>query len=68
MTIQNDNNNLNYLTDPKFTIVNRLFALLFERTEEDNVKKDDRNYFSHYYVSKVEMRDFNVLIDGKFFF
>ena len=30
MTIQNSNNNLNYLIDPTFTKVNRLFVLLFE--------------------------------------
>ena len=30
MTIQTKNNNLNYLIDPTFTNVNRLFALLFE--------------------------------------
>ena len=39
MTIQNNNNNLNYLLDPTFTNANRLFALLFERIEENNVKK-----------------------------
>ena len=31
MTIQNNNNNLNYLINPTFTNVNRLFALLYER-------------------------------------
>ena len=40
MTIQNNNNNLNYLIDPTFTNVNRLFVLPFERIEEDNIKKD----------------------------
>ena len=39
MTIQNNNNNLNYLIDPTFTNVNRLFVLSFERIEEDNIKK-----------------------------
>ena len=39
MTIQNNNNNLNYLIDPTFTNVNRLFVLSFERTEENNIKK-----------------------------
>ena len=29
MTIQNNNNNLNYLIDPTFTKVNRLFVLSF---------------------------------------
>ena len=65
MTIQNNNNNLNYLIDPTFTNVNRLFVLSFERIEENNVKKDYRNSFSHYYVPNVQIKDFNVLIDGK---
>ena len=68
MTIQNNNNNLNYLTDPTFTNVNRLFVLSFERIEEDEVKKDYRDSFSHYYVLKVQIKDFNVLIDGKSFY
>ena len=31
-------------------------------------KKEYRDSFSHYYVPKVQMKDFNVLIDGKYFF
>ena len=68
ITIQPQNNNLNYLIDPTFTNVNRLFVLSFERIEENNVKKDYRDSFSHYYVPNVEIKDFNVLIDGKSFF
>ena len=68
MTIQNNNNDLNYLIDPIFTNINRLFVLSFKRIEEDNVKKDYRDSFSHYYVPKVQIKDFNVLIDGKSFF
>ena len=45
-----------------------LFVLSFERIEEDNIKKDYRDSFSHYYVPKVQIKDFNVLIDGKSFF
>ena len=45
MSIQNNNNNLNYLIDPTFTKVNRLFVLSFERIEENNVKKDHRDSF-----------------------
>ena len=45
MTIQPKNNNLNYLIDPTFTNVNRLFVLSFERIEEDNIKKDCRDSF-----------------------
>ena len=64
MTIQSNNNNLNYLIDPAFTKVNRLFVLSFAR----NAERDRRDYFSHYYVPNVEIIDFNVLIDGKSFF
>ena len=53
MSNQTKNNNLNYLVDPTFTIVDRLFVLSFE---------------NNYYVPKVEMKDFNLLIDGQPFF
>ena len=33
-----------------------------------NIKKDYRDSFSHYYVPKVEIKNFNVVIDGKSFF
>ena len=66
ITIQKNNNNLNYLIDPKFTNVNRLFLLSFERT--DDRKDSYRDSFLHYYVPKVQIKDFNVLIDGRSFF
>ena len=61
MSNQTKNNNLNYLIDPTFTNVNRLFALTFEN-------EDDRTSFSNYHVPKVKIKDFNMLIDGKPFF
>ena len=61
MPNQTINNNLNYLIDPTFTNVNRLFVLSLEN-------KDDRTSFSKYYVPKIEIKGFNVLIDGKPFF
>ena len=64
MTMQPENNNLNFLTDPTSTNVNRLFVLSFTR----NNAGDNRDSFSHYYVPNVEIKDFNVLIDGKSFF
>ena len=64
MTIQPQNNNLNYSIDPTFTNVNRLFVLSFPR----NNNTDSRYSFSNYYVPKVQIKDFNVLIDGKSFF
>ena len=68
MTIQNINGNLNYIIDPIFKNVNRLFVLSFKRIEENNVKKDYRDSFSHCYLPNVMIKDFNVLIDGKSFF
>ena len=47
-------NNLNYSIDLTFNKVNRLFVLSFKDEEE-------------YYTSKVEIKDFNVLVDGIFF-
>ena len=52
------NNSLSYLIDPTLTNVNRLLVLSFEN-------ENDRTSFSKYYVPKVEIKDFNVLIDGK---
>ena len=66
MTIQLQNNNLNYLIDPAFINVNRLFGLPFQIIAgENNTAKDYRDSFSHYYVPNVKIKDFNVLIDGK---
>ena len=61
MTNQTKTNRLNYLIDPKFTKINRLFVLSFENEE-------DRTPFLKDYVPKVEIKDFNLLIDGKSFF
>ena len=55
---------MNYLIDPTFTNVNRLFVLSFSGNNEG----DNRDSFSHYYVPNVEIKAFNVLIDGKCFF
>ena len=63
-TIQPQNNNLYYLIDPTFMNVNRLFVLSFPK----NNNTDSRYSFSNYYVPKVKVNDFNVLINGKSFF
>ena len=52
MTIQPQNNNLDYLIDPIFINVNRLFALVICK-KCDN-RGDNRDYFSHYYVPNAE--------------
>ena len=48
------------LVDPSFQGVNRLFVLSFEN-------ENDRTSHSTYYLPKVEIKDYNILIDGKFF-
>ena len=60
MTVQPQN----YLIDPTFTNVNRLFVFSFAR----NVLGDKRGSILNYFVPNVEIKDFNVLIDGKVFF
>ena len=61
MSNQNKNNNLNYLIDPTFSNVSRLFVLSFEN-------EDDRTSYNKYYMPSVEIKDYNVLIDGNAFF
>ena len=52
------NRYLNHLVDPSFQGVNRLFVLSFEN-------EDDRTSHSTYYLPKVEIKDYNVMIDAK---
>ena len=61
MSNQNKNNNLNYLIDPAFSNVNRLFILSFEN-------EDDRISYYKHYMPSVEIKYYNVLIDGNAFF
>ena len=49
-------NNLNFLIYPTFNNINRLFVFAFPNEE-------DRNSFSKYYTSSVEIKDYNVIID-----
>ena len=55
------NRYLNHLVDASFQRVNRLFILSFENENE-------RTSHSTYYLPKVEIKDYNVMIDGNFFF
>ena len=50
MTIQPQNYNLNYLIDPTFTNVNRLFVLSFPR----NNNADSRYFYSNYLYRKLK--------------
>ena len=55
------NANLNHLTEPSFEGLNRLFVLAFE-------DDDQRISNKRYYIRKVVIKDYNVMIDGKNFF
>ena len=68
MSFQSNNINLNHGIDPTFIKFDKVFVLSFQRIEKNNIEKVHRNSFSHYYVPKIEIRDFNVIIDGKSFF
>ena len=52
------NRYLNYLINPSFQGVNRLFVLTFEN-------EDGRTSHSTYYLPNVEIKDYNVMIDGR---
>ena len=55
------NPNLNHLVEPSFQGVNRLFVLAFENDAQRTSNK-------RYYLPNVEIKDYNVVIDGKNFF
>ena len=52
------NQNLNYLIEPSFQGVNRLFVLAFEDDAQRTSNK-------RYYIPNIKIKDDNVMIDGK---
>ena len=56
MTTEAIDNNLNILTDPTFTNVNRILVLAYQTA-------DDRKSFSQFYLPTVMVKDYNVIID-----
>ena len=61
MTTEAINNNLNILIDPTFTNVNRLFVLAYQNV-------DDRQSYDEFYLPKVMIKGYNVIIDKLAFF
>ena len=61
MTTEATNNNLNILIDPTFTNVNKLFVLAYRTA-------DYRQSFSQFYLPRVMVKDYNVIIDKLAFF
>ena len=54
------NLNVNHLIEPSFQGANRLFVLAFE---DDAQRISKRSY----YIPNVEIKDYNIMIDGKSF-
>ena len=54
------NRKLNHLVEPSSQGVNRVFVLAFEDDEQRTSNK-------RYYIPNVEIKDYNVMIDEKFF-
>ena len=61
VTIQETNPYLDFLIDPSFQRVNRIFVLLFE-----NMK--DRKVYTKYCLPIVEINDYNLMVYGQMFF
>ena len=57
-TTERQNQYLDFLIDPRFQEVNRLIVLSFEN-------ENDRKLHTGYYLPKVEIKDYNVIIAGK---
>ena len=58
MSVERQNQSLDYLTSPSFRGVNRLLALLFENN-------DDRTEHTRYFLPAVQIKDYNVMVDGE---
>ena len=52
------NANLNYLIEPSFQGVNRLFVLAFEHNNDNDWRTSNRRY----YIPNVEIKDYNLMI------
>ena len=64
ITTQPKNNNSDYLIDLKFKNINKFFVLSFKNGDDD----PKINSFDEYYMSLVETKNVNELVDNKIFF
>ena len=64
ITTQPKNNSLGNLIGPAFRKINRFFVLSFKNGDNDPTADS----FDKYYMSLVEIKDFNALISNKPFF
>ena len=61
------NNATRFPLDASFQGVNRLFVLAFDNTENGD-KKIERDSHRKFFLPRVDMTNYNVLIDGKNFY
>ena len=61
ISIKRTNKSADYLIDPSFQELNILFVLLFQNTTY-------RTVHTNYYLPTVEIKNYNVMIDGQNFF
>ena len=64
ITLQAKSNNLDYLIDPTFRNINRLFV----NSLKHGGNNPTRNYFDEYYLPLIEIKDFTALFDNIPFF
>ena len=62
-----DNNVTRFPPDASFQGVNRLFFLTFDNTENGN-KKVERDSHRNYFLPRIDISNYNVLIDGRKFY
>ena len=61
VSTKEQNQYLDFLIDPRFQGVNRLFVFMFEEEGYNKVQTE-------YCLPKVEIKDYNAMVDGKNFF
>ena len=61
VSTERQNQYLDFLIDPSFQVVNRLFVLPFESGAQ-------RTSYKQYYLPTREMKNYNIMIDGQNFF
>ena len=62
-----DNNVIRFPLDASFQGMNRLFVLAFDNTENGN-KKVERDSHKKYFLPRVNITNYNVLVDGRNFY
>ena len=65
-TKEADKNLTRFYFDVSFQVVKRLFVLAFDDTMV--IKKAERNIHRKYFLPRVNITNYNVLIDGRTFF